>query len=168
MHSKSFQSCLTLCNPMDCVAHQAPLPMGFSRQEYWGGLSCPPPGDIPDQGIKLASLTSPALAGRFFTTRATWEGPWEIINHCYYCFEPLSFGAICYTAIYNWYMCLPEVSLSKSLRHFSLYWAHFRVVSSRRDPVTWAEKNSSYQQAHVITFNHRLSPHTMMRKPSHW
>ena len=55
------------------VAHQAPLSMGFSRQEYWSGLPCPPPGDLPDPGIKPASLESPALAGRFFNTRATWE-----------------------------------------------------------------------------------------------
>ena len=42
--------------------------MGFSRQEYWGGLLCPPSGDLPDPGIKRASLASPALAGDFFTT----------------------------------------------------------------------------------------------------
>ena len=47
------------------VAHQVPLPMEFSRQEYWGGLPFPTPGDPPDPGIKP---TSPALAGRFFTT----------------------------------------------------------------------------------------------------
>ena len=47
--------------------------MGFSRQEYWSGLSCPPPGDLPDPGIETASLVSPALAGDFFTTSATWE-----------------------------------------------------------------------------------------------
>ena len=41
--------------------------MGFSRQEYWSGLPCPPPGDFPDPGIKSASLTTPALAGGFFT-----------------------------------------------------------------------------------------------------
>ena len=35
------------------VAHQAPLSMGFSRQEYWSGLSCPPPGTLPDPGIEL-------------------------------------------------------------------------------------------------------------------
>ena len=44
------------------VAHQAPLSMGFSRQEYWSGLSCPPPGDLPDPGIKPQSLMCPALA----------------------------------------------------------------------------------------------------------
>ena len=161
-------SCVQLCVGLWIVACH-PLHPWYSLGKILEWVAMPhSPGDLPDPGIELMSLTSPALAGRFFTTSATWEGPWEIINHCYYCFEPLSFGAICYTAIDNWYMCLPEVSLSKSLRHFSLYWAHFRVVSSRRDPVTWAEKNSSYQQAHVITFNHRLSPHTMILKPSHW
>ena len=50
------------------VACQAPLSMGFSRQEYWGGLPCPPPGDLPDPGIETMSLKSPALAGGFFTT----------------------------------------------------------------------------------------------------
>ena len=50
------------------LARQAPLLMGFSRQEYWSGLPCPPPGDLPDPGIEPASLTSPALAGGFFTT----------------------------------------------------------------------------------------------------
>ena len=45
------------------VAHQVPLFMGFSRQEYCSGLPCPPPGDLPDPGIKLTSLMSPALAG---------------------------------------------------------------------------------------------------------
>ena len=42
--------------------------MGFSRQEYWSGLACPPEGDLPDPGIKPSSLMSPALAGGFFTT----------------------------------------------------------------------------------------------------
>ena len=42
--------------------------MGFSRQEYWSGLPCPPPGDLPDPGIELTSPVSPALAGQFFTT----------------------------------------------------------------------------------------------------
>ena len=45
--------------------HQAPLSMGFSRQEYWGGLPFPPPGDLPNPGIQAVSLMSPALAGRF-------------------------------------------------------------------------------------------------------
>ena len=58
------KSCLTLCNPM-YVAHQAPLSMGFLRQEYWSGLSFPSPGDLPDPGIESRSC---ALADGFFTT----------------------------------------------------------------------------------------------------
>ena len=50
------------------VAHQASLSMGFSRQEYWSGLSCLPPGNLPDPGVEPTFLMSPALAGRFFTT----------------------------------------------------------------------------------------------------
>ena len=61
------------------VAHQAPLPMAPSRQEYWSGLPRPPPGDLPDPGIEPVSLTSPALAGGFFTTSATWEGQHSLI-----------------------------------------------------------------------------------------
>jgi len=49
--------------------------MGFSRQEYWSGLLCPLPGDLPYPGIKPKPLVSPALAGRFFTTGVTWEAP---------------------------------------------------------------------------------------------
>ena len=47
------------------VARQVPLSMGFSRQECWSGLPCPPPGDLPKSGIKPMSLRSPALAGGF-------------------------------------------------------------------------------------------------------
>ena len=50
------------------VAHQAPLSMGFSRQEYWSELPFPTPEDVPNQGIKPSSLVSPSLAGGFFTT----------------------------------------------------------------------------------------------------
>ena len=53
------------------IAHQAPLSMRFSRQEYWSGLPCPPPGDLPDPGMETVSLVSPALAGGLFTTWAS-------------------------------------------------------------------------------------------------
>ena len=65
MHAKSLQSFSTL----------------FSRQEYWSGLQCPPPGNLPDRGIEIASLMwgietaslmSPALVGGFFSTSTTW------------------------------------------------------------------------------------------------
>ena len=59
------------------VAYQAPLSMGFSRHEYWNGLTFPSPGHLPIPGIQPASLTFPALAAGFFTTSATWEA-WVI------------------------------------------------------------------------------------------
>ena len=55
------------------VAYQAPLSMGFSRQEYGSGLSSPPQGDLPNPGIKPTSLMSPALEGRVFTTHSKLE-----------------------------------------------------------------------------------------------
>ena len=54
------------------VVHQAPLSMGLSWQEYWNRLPFPSPGDLPDPGIEPRFLTSPALAGGFFTTSTTW------------------------------------------------------------------------------------------------
>ena len=61
------------------VAHQVPLSMGFSRQEYWSGLPCPPAGDLSNPGIKPMSFMSPALAGRFFATSSTWEA-WPALH----------------------------------------------------------------------------------------
>ena len=55
------------------VTHQAPLSVGFSRQEYWSGLPCPPPGDLPNPGIEPVSLMSPALTSGLFTIGFTWE-----------------------------------------------------------------------------------------------
>ena len=55
------------------VAHQASLSKGFSRQEYWSGLPCLPPGNLTKVGVEPASPMSPALAGRFFTAGFTWE-----------------------------------------------------------------------------------------------
>ena len=77
MHAcvRSHFSCFKLFVILWTVACQASLSMGFSRPEYWSGLPYPSPGDLPNQGIKPASLTSPALAGGFFITNATWEAP---------------------------------------------------------------------------------------------
>ena len=66
-------SCLQLFATLWTIACQAPLPMGFSKQEYWSGLPCHPPGDLLDPGIKPTFLMIYALAGRFFTTSTTWE-----------------------------------------------------------------------------------------------
>ena len=92
-----FLSCIALCMlnlyncvhvwVLNCLSHvqlfairwtlalQAPLSTEFSRQEYWSGLLCFPPGDLPDPGIKPTFLLSPVLAGGFFTSSATWEAP---------------------------------------------------------------------------------------------
>ena len=63
------------------VARQAPLSMRFFQQECWSGLPCPPPGDLPNPGIKPASLLSLALVGGFFTTSATWEAHSDVKFH---------------------------------------------------------------------------------------
>jgi len=68
VHAKLLQSCRTICNPMNCSPVARLLcPWGFSRQEYWSGLPCSPPGHLPDPGIELTSLMSPAFSGKVFT-----------------------------------------------------------------------------------------------------
>ena len=68
--------CIRLCATLWTVACQAPLSMGFSRQEYWSRVPCPPQGDLPDPGIEPEPmcLTS-AQADGFFTTSTMWEAP---------------------------------------------------------------------------------------------
>ena len=78
-HAKSPQSCLTLCDHMNYSLPGSSV-MGISRQEYWSGLSCPLPGDLPNPGTEPISVISPALAGGFFTTSATWEAPYIHIS----------------------------------------------------------------------------------------
>ena len=58
------------------VVHQFHLSMGFSKQEYWSGLPFPPPGDLPNPGIKPESSVAPALQADFFTTEPLWKPPW--------------------------------------------------------------------------------------------
>ena len=91
MRAKSLQSCLTDCKPMD-RSLPAPLSMEFSRQEYWGGLPFPSPGDLLDSGIEPSSpvLQANCLKSILFlsTTRSQfllWKEPWliciNIIHH---------------------------------------------------------------------------------------
>ena len=80
----SHQSCPTLCDPMEQRLLQAPLSVGFPRQEYWNGLSFPPPGDLPKPGTEPKS---PAWAGGFFTTSATWEAHGSV-GHPYHSDNP--------------------------------------------------------------------------------
>ena len=77
------------------VAHQVSLSMGFSRQEYWSGLPCPPPGALPDPGIELAAPVSVSYtAGDSFTTQLLLQGEdpkalhWLLIVHTIECRFP--------------------------------------------------------------------------------
>ena len=99
------------------IAHQAPLSMGFSKQEYWKGLPCPPPGNRPHPGIESVSLMSPALAGGFFTTNFTWEAQLMHIQIyiLHMCFHVL------YVNILPCAVCCAE-SLSHAL-HFVTPWS---------------------------------------------
>ena len=78
MNAKLFHLCLTLCDPMDYNLPGSSV-HGILHQEYWNGLPFPSPGDLPNPGIEPESLLSPALAGGFLTTSATW--------HAKYCME---------------------------------------------------------------------------------
>ena len=74
MHAKLLQLC-RLFATLWTVALQDPVFMGFSREEYYSGFPCPPPGDLPDMGIKLTSIKLPALAAQFFTTSTHLGSP---------------------------------------------------------------------------------------------
>ena len=73
IYVQSHFSCVQLFATLWTVARKSPLSMGFSRQEYWSGLWCPPPGDLPDPGLEPGSLRSPTLGGRVFIISATWK-----------------------------------------------------------------------------------------------
>ena len=116
MHAKSLQSCLALCktwtidSPQGCSVH------GILQARHWSGLPCPPPGDLPDPGIEPASLTSSALAGRFFTTSDTWEAPYIVWFHIYETFRKRKSMDLCF---HKEYICallpVPGTQLQTSL-----------------------------------------------------
>ena len=72
VRSEMLQLCPTVCNPVDCNPPGSSV-LGILQARVLEWVACPPPGDLPDQGIEPAPLMSPALAGGFFTTSATWE-----------------------------------------------------------------------------------------------
>ena len=82
-------SCVWLFATLWTVACQVPLSMGFSGQEYWSGLPCPSPGDLPDPGMEPTSLGSPALAGGFFTTNTTYDYESEVAQSCLTLCDPM-------------------------------------------------------------------------------
>ena len=82
MCAKSLQSCPTLCNPMDCSSPGS-FVHGILQARIRDWVACLPPRDLPDPGNQTLSLTSPALAGRFFNTSTTWEAP-SVLTMDYY------------------------------------------------------------------------------------
>ena len=92
------KSCLTLCN-LWTVAHQAPLSMGFPKQEYWSGLPFPSPGDPPDPGIEPLS---PASAGGFFTTELSRKSSTQ--SRCVHMFVYLIY---CKRSFIRWVLFFP-------------------------------------------------------------
>ena len=99
---------VSLCVTPWTVTHQVPLSVRFSRQEYWSGLPCHPPGDRPDQVIESTSLRSPALAGGFFTTRPLGKPKTRII----------------YSQIKSWFLFFVMLP---SLGHFLLSSEYFTL-----------------------------------------
>ena len=83
-HYPSHNCCLVLSHiqlfaTLWTIACQPPLSMRFPRQEDWSGLPCPPPADLPNTGIEPESITSPALAGGFFTAEPPVKPPLTIL-----------------------------------------------------------------------------------------
>ena len=86
-HFSHVQLCVTLWT----VANQAPLSMGFSRQEYWSGLSSPSPRDLSNPGVESSTLMTPTLVGGFSITCTTWEALYIPFILCCYTDKWLSF-----------------------------------------------------------------------------
>ena len=103
------------------AACQSPLSMGFSRQPYWSGLPCPPPGDLPDPGIKLVSLMSPALAGvsegvKLLSCFRLFATPWMVATRllCPWDFPGKSSGVDCHFLLQG---IFPTQGSNPGLRH---------------------------------------------------
>ena len=107
------------------VALQAPLSVEFPRQGYWSGLPFPPPGDLSDPGIKPLSLASPALAGGFFTTNATWKA--QLIGGSNFLLFLSSLLNTVHKSISSYSLCSYEASSSLDLLDESASWRSGRV-----------------------------------------
>ena len=109
MRAWLLQSCVTLCLPMNCSPPpQALLSMGFSRQEWWSGLPYAPPGDLPDPGIGLSSLESPALQADSLPTEPSGKPPFLLTGYCkILSIVPCAFQR----ALWGWFHWLWDVGL---------------------------------------------------------
>ena len=126
------------------IAHQAPLSTVFSRQEYWSGLLCPPPGDLSHPEVKPMSLTSPALSGGFFTNCATWEALTACNRHKFIS----SLGRKCHGL--NQYFPKHFIENTRKRKGDQIYWPwnliwkltiHISIFKAEKEPVwlqlTW-------------------------------
>ena len=119
--AQSLQLCPTLCKPMD------PLPMGFSRQEYWSGLPCPSPGDLPHQGSNLHLLHDRQILYRWATREALgvrW-GPTNFLGcrwppSCWICTWPLLGACTWQESSYDSFSPYGDESLQESTTHITL------------------------------------------------
>ena len=121
MWAQSF-SCVWLFVTLWSVAHQAPLFMGLSQQEYWSGLRFPPPGDFPHLGMGPGFLASPALSGRFFATEPPQNSD-SVYEHM-----QSTLVRPCLDSIYN-YECWEVV-----LKYWEIVWAtkiHLEFIDHR-------------------------------------
>ena len=107
------------------VAHQAPLSVGFARQEYWSGVPFPSPGELPDPGIGPSSLTSPALADGFFTASTTWKDPCNMNN-----------TASCQKSVF-----IAQLFTEADRRPSSLPWARFACRRVRLTPLSERDRH---------------------------
>ena len=97
------------------VARQAPLSMGYSRQEYWSGLPCPPPEDLPNPWIEPGVSCSSCTAGRFFTTEPPGKPPTVLT----FLFLPFYTSSICLNSIHYPKLTLRNGSKTSNL-HLSM------------------------------------------------
>ena len=112
------------------VVRQAPLPMEFSRQEYWNGLLLPTPWYLPNPGIGLKSFTTPALAGGFFTTNATWKANTSVSHRLQFS----SMAQLCLTLCDSMDHSTPGLPVHHQLPEFTnscplSWWCH-PIISS--------------------------------------
>ena len=130
------------------VAHEAPLAMEFSRQEYWSGGPCPSPGDLLDPEIEPLSLMSPAWTGRFFTTSATWETHFN-------CFKTV---LTAFTMLCNQYHDLiPEFLHHPKQKPQTHYWAGLLTGKDPDAGKDWRQEENGTTENEMIGWHHSLN-----------
>ena len=142
VHAK-LPRCVWFFVTLYTVAHQAPLSTGFSRKEYWSGLPCPPPGDLPESGVELTSLMSLALASGFFTTSTIWKALWNV-KFLYFKMKALHKWNRQTTL---WVMSLAGSQLRRTIRKRSTWPSHSPEPDMLECEVKWALRSITTNRA---------------------